>query len=166
MPNVIALRHLGLFVLLLTVPFQAAIGATGFVCSHGSNDAVPDAAFNGVHAAHTSIQQHTSEVRVRSYSGASSGHAHATDHDHARHAHPAGTAGHEQQPAPAAADERNQADSCGVCSECSFSAIEAVKPGVSSVLPTLPLKVTAYTDPAVPSHVGDALFRPPRLPAS
>ena len=165
MPSVMTLRRLVLFVLLLTVPFQAAIGAAGSICSHGSSDAVTDAAFNGARAAHASIQWDTKVVTGRSYAGASLAHGRATGHDHARHAHPAAAAVDEQQSAPAA-DERNQADRCSVCSECSCSAIAAVKPGCSSVLPTPPLKITAYTDPAVPSHVGDALFRPPRLPAS
>ena len=44
MPSVMTLRRLVLFVLLLTVPFQAAIGAAGSICSHGSSDAVTDAA--------------------------------------------------------------------------------------------------------------------------
>ena len=165
MANVLTLRRLVLFVLLLTVPFQAAIGAAGSVCSHGSSDAVTDAAFNGARAAQASIQWDTKAVTGRSYAGASLAHGRATGHDHARHAHPAAAAVDEQQSAPAA-DERNQADRCSVCSECSCSAIAAVKPGVSSVFPTPPLKITAYTDPAVSSHVGDALFRPPRLPAS
>lgn len=165
MPSVMTLRRFVLFVLLLTVPLQAAIGATGSICSHGSSDAVPGAAFNGVRAAHASVQRDTDAVTTRSYSGTSAGQRRATGHDHARHAHPAAAAVDEQQLAPAG-DERNEADRCSVCSECNCSAIAAVEPGFSSVLPAPRLKITAYTDPAVPSHVGDALFRPPRLSAA
>ena len=166
MPNVMTLRRLLLFLLLLTVPFQAAIGATGFICSHGSSDAVTEPVLEGVHVAHVSIQQHTNAVTAHSYSGASMGHPQAAGHAHAHHAHPADVAVVEHQAAPAAADGHNQADGCSLCSECSFSAIAAVELGFSGVLPPPPLKISAYTDPAVLSHVGDAVFRPPRPLAS
>ena len=41
------LRRLVLFLLLLTVPFQAAVGATGYVCGHGSHHAGASAVASG-----------------------------------------------------------------------------------------------------------------------
>ena len=157
-----ALRRFVLFLLLVTVPFQSAIGATGYVCGHGAHHAVQTAKAAGAqhlasHHRHASLAQ-----------------ADAGSHS-AQHAHPHQDASTSGSPATNAVDavlsnlqsgETDAAGSCEFCSECSFSLAPACDRAPSAFRHPPMLQVSFYVDPAVLSPVGDALFRPPRsIPA-
>lgn len=152
-----ALRRAVLFVLLLTVPFQTAIGATGYVCGHG---ALHPAAPTGKRGGESLGAAHRHDPASRTHAVAPSiGHAHG---EHAS-AHDAVGSGEIQAvltaPSPA---NFNNAGTCEFCSECSFSLAPACESRPNAFRHASPLRVSFYVDPAALPHVGDALFRPPR----
>ena len=152
-----ALRRAVLFLLLLTVPFQTAIGATGYVCGHSALHSTAPTAKRGsesLGAAH----RHDPASRAHAVSP-SIGHVSGERAS----AHDAVGSGEIQAvlTAPPLADF-NDAGTCEFCSDCSFSLAPACDSRPNSFRHASPLRVSFYVDPAVLSDVGDALFRPPR----
>jgi|SRR5882672_4488566 len=128
-----SIRRVVLLVLLLAVPFQAAIGATGALCSpnsHHSHDAVVETHADG--------------------SPASGGHHH---HSKSAPAH------HDAAGEPGS---HGASDKCKICSECCFTAAPVPAAINIAVPPDTLLRVSSIVDQAVVSRAGDGLFRPPR----
>src|SRR5205823_10690833 len=127
------LRRIVVIVLLACVPFQAAVGATGFVCPNGAHHSDSSGAFADDHDA-TALHQH-----------------HALDASDAQD--------HAVDDASPGSDGPGK---CSLCSECCFSAapVPTLLPDV--VRPDAALKVSVPVDPAIRSRAGDSLFRPPR----
>jgi hypothetical protein len=153
-----SLRRFVLFLLLLTVPFHTAIGATGYVCGHGAHHAVQTAKAAGT-------EHLASHHRPTSLAQADAG-LHSVQHAHLHQN--ASTSG---SPATNAVDtvlstpqsgETGAAGTCEFCSECSFSLAPASQTSPNALRHASPLRVSFYVDPTAFSHVGDALFRPPR----
>ena len=153
-----ALRRAVLFVLLLTVPFQTAIGATGYVCGHAVRHS-SGITVNSDAAPYASAHRHSS-----------GSHAHAASYSSVRHIHAGHASAYDAVDSgamqavltnPQSADF-NDAGTCEFCSECSFSLAPANESAPNAFRHASPLWVSFYVDPAALSHVGDALFRPPR----
>jgi|SRR5882724_10449165 len=127
------LRRIVVIVLLACVPFQAAVGATGFVCPNGAHHSDSPSALADDHDAMAPHHHHGLDD-----SGV---------HDHAVHDASPGSDG---------------SGKCSLCSECCFSAapVPTLLPDV--VPPDTALKVSIPVDPAIRSRSGDSLFRPPR----
>jgi hypothetical protein len=165
---VTVVRRIVLFLLLLTVPFQAAVGSTGFVCGHGIADEASDAVAASAHAVHSLTQAHARTHRHTGLdAGATRGPA-APDGTHSHGMHSSDADGSVPQIAAAdtAGDTHNEAGSCSLCSECSFSAAPASEVSRDLGLRASPLRILVYVDPGVRPHVGDDLFRPPRISRS
>jgi hypothetical protein len=134
------LRRFVLFLLLLTVPFQAALGATGLLCATGAH--------------------HPQQVAA----------APPHDHDAGmagEHHHHAGTPGsHDDSVAePGSHQAHGAADKCKICSECCFTSAAIPASPLAAFPPDTPLRVSSIVDPDIVSRAGDGLFRPPRTTA-
>jgi hypothetical protein len=125
-----------LLVLLLTVPFQAALGATGLLCAAG-----------GHHA------QQAASARLGDDTVAAGEH----HHDH----HEAGALGapHDSAAQP---DSHDAAGKCKICTECCSTAAPIPAPPPAVFPPDAPLRVSSIVEPDIVSCAGDGLFRPPR----
>ena len=133
----IGIRRVVLLVLLMTVPFQAALGATGMLCGPGTHHAQQHA----VSTAHA----HDIAMGVE--------HHHGTD---------AVDAQHDSAAEPGSHDPHRTDVKCKVCGEscCSTVAIPASAP---DVFPSDTFFwVSSFVDPDIVSRAGDGLFRPPR----
>jgi hypothetical protein len=134
------LRRFVLLLLLLTVPFQAALGATGLLCAAGA---------------------HHSEVAAsatHNHDRAAAGHAHHGSDASGAHQHAGIDSG--------AHDSHGASGKCEICSEC-CSASAAIPAALPTVFPPdTPLRVSSIVEPGRISRTGDGLFRPPRTPAS
>ncbi|MCC7325968.1 MAG: hypothetical protein IT521_04085 [Burkholderiales bacterium] len=133
----IRVRRVLLLLLLVTVPFQAALGATG---SHRVTDTHPAQDAGRAHLGHDA---------------AASGHLpYASDIASVQH-------GSIADPGPFQAHDA--AGKCKLCSECSFSsaAIPAASHEVTPPSDTA-LRVSSFVEPDLAFHAGDKLFRPPR----
>ena len=150
------LRRLVLFVLLLTVPFQAAVGATGYVCGHGAHHAGASA---GASRDNSPSLEHPHDRAFEGH-GASSHGSHHGD-GHVSLAGAADAVGQDALTDSDASDD-NVAGTCQFCSECSFSLAPASAFSPNAATHASPLRVSFYVDPAILPHVGNALFRPPR----
>lgn len=133
------LRRLVLVLLLLTVPFQAAMGAAGIYCAAVDNHPQPTSAASHDHDMAMSVDHH----------GASPAHT--------RHEAPA-----DQD----SQDAHGTADKCKVCSESCCSAAATSTSQLVVFFPDSPLRVSAAVDPDLVSRSGDGLFRPPRTHAA
>jgi hypothetical protein len=130
-----------MLVLLLTVPFQAALGGTGLLCADATH-----------HDSSAGAAPHAHDA------------APAGDHHHGGHGHDAPAASADLD---AATDSNSHAahgaaGKCKVCNECCSAAapILAAMPAVFP--PDTPLRVSSAVDPRIVSRAGDGLFRPPR----
>ena len=125
-----------LLVLLLTVPFQAALGASGFLCAacaHHSHDE-----FAAVH-------DHGD--------GASDSHDHGegmSSADPASVSNPGSHASH------------GESGKCKICSECCTLVAPVPAAGPSVFPPDTPLRVSSIVGAGMISATVDGLFRPPR----
>jgi hypothetical protein len=130
-----SLRQVILILLLLTVPFQAAVGATGIICTNWG---------------------HHSQGSIAALDHADVG-TPAHDHDGVDASGPHGSPASNN-----AAGSHDSSGKCSICSTCcpSSAAIPASAPDV--VRPDGALKVSASVDQALLSRPGDSLFRPPR----
>jgi hypothetical protein len=130
------LRRLLVFTLLLTLPFQAALGATGLTCATPAphaHEVAPvalgvDAAASVLHRHHPAAQDSGRDAAVEAGSP-----------------EPHGAAG-----------------KCKTCGECCSTAAPIPAAGPTLPPPATPLRVSAIVDPGTGSHTGDGLFRPPR----
>jgi hypothetical protein len=138
MPAVNLLHRIVMLILLLTVPFQAAVGATGWVCANGG---------------------HSPGFAVTDDSHDDSPPTHAHTNLHAQVAHAAGATGDTTNDSPSSS---SGAGSCSLCSECSFSAAPVPAPQ-SEVIPGTSSTVSRIVRSAATSRAGDGLFRPPRI---
>ena len=132
-------RRIVVVVLLLTVPFQAALGATGLLCAAGAH-----------HAQHEASAPH------------SHGPAAVGEHNHESSA----AANHHDSVAdPGVNDSHDAAGKCKICSECcsTVAPITAAQPNVFP--PDAPSRVSSTVEPDIVSHAGDGPFRPPRIAA-
>ena len=127
------LHRIMVVVLLACVPFQAAMGASGFVCPNGAHHSDSSIALADHHEA-TALGQH----RALDASDAD---------DHAVPDPSPGSDGHGK---------------CSLCNECCFSAAPVPALLADVVQPDDGLKVSLPVAPAIRSHTGDSLFRPPR----
>lgn len=150
-----ALRRAVLFLLLLTVPFQIAIGATGYVCGHAA-----------LHSSGWTVKR--GEPVATSHQHWSNSHAHAASHsipqvyaDTSAYGALGSGAVQAVLTNPQSADF-NHAGSCEFCGESSFSLAPACESSPNAFRHASPLRVSFYVDPAALPHPGDALFRPPR----
>ncbi len=130
-----------MLVLLLTVPFQAAWGATGLLCAAASH-----------HESNTAVAPH-------GHNGAHGGDHH---HDAPDHEAPAASAVPDATAESGSHAAQGAAGKCKTCNECCSAAapVPATMPSVFP--PDTPLRVSSTVDPAVASRAGDGLFRPPR----
>jgi hypothetical protein len=120
-------------VLLACVPFQAAVGATGFMCPNGAHHSDSSIALADNHGA-MALDQHRAL-------DASDAHDHAVDD---------------------ASPGSDGPGKCSLCNECCFSAAPVPTLLLGVVQPDDGLKVSLPVAPAIRSHTGDSLFRPPR----
>jgi len=129
-------RHV-LLLLLLTVPFQVGLGATGLLCAPG-NHHLPEAASKSLEHDIATASEHHADTGARSVRDGSAVASNAYSSDSA-------------------------ADKCQTCSAYCVSpaAIPAALQQVISP-PEAPLRVSSFVAPEHDSHAGDALFRPPR----
>ena len=125
--------------LLLTVPFQAALGATGFLCATGAH-----------HAQQATASPHSHDTGM------------AGKHHH--HADAAG-AHDDATPEPGSQQAHGAADKCKTCSECCFAGAAIPASPLAALPPDTPLRVSSIVDPDIVSRAGDGLFRPPRTTA-
>jgi hypothetical protein len=142
---VIRLRRIALFVVLLTVPFQAAVGAIGLICGHGTH-----------HSQHSGSDI-DSNFDLHHHGDDAAAPAHQHQH-HGTHAHDENGAGAHHS----TSGSNDGPGKCSICVECCFSAapIPASLPELAP--PDTPLKVSDHVSPAMSSRAGDGLFRPPR----
>ena len=131
-----SIRRMIVLILLLAVPFQAAMGAGGMLCATMSGH---------VQLAEAPFHTHDAE---------------GVNHHHPT---PLDSASHHAVPLADAPDTPDSAGKCKVCSEC-CSAGAIVPATLASVFtpPNTPLRVSTLVDPALVSRSGDGLFRPPR----
>ena len=135
---VTSLRRIVLLLLLLTVPFQAAVAATGLICPSEAH-----------HSQGWDSTHHDHDAAV-------SAHGH-----HAPGVHGSDSVSHDTTPG-----SHDGPGKCSICNECCFSAA-AVPPTVLDFdPPKATFKVSANVDTAMPSRAGDGLFRPPRIARS
>ena len=130
------LRRAVLFLLLLTVPFQAALGTTGFLCATGAH-----------HAA------------------AAPPHGHGTEMTSEHHHHADASGAHDDAVAEPGSHPALGADKCKICSECCFAGAAIPASPLAAFPPDTPLRVSSIVDPDIVSRAGDGLFRPPRTTA-
>jgi hypothetical protein len=129
-----ASRRIVLVVLLLSVPFQAAVAAAGLVCPNGANHS--PAGWDAVH------HDHEPSAGAPAHGGVADVYAHDAD------------------PTPGSHDEHDQ---CSGVDECYFSAA-AIPAAPDLALPDTCAEMFANVDSASISCAGDDLFRPPRTP--
>lgn len=138
-------RTLVLLLLLLTVPFQAAMGAGSMLCAammqHGSGpqNNVPEG-----HMGAMADSGHHAPVTVAG--------------DHAQVAN-------DHQSAPSQAGSHDASDTsgkCKTCNECSSPAAPVLLAAANTLPPDTPLRVAALVDAQLVSRTIDGLFRPPR----
>ena len=130
-----SLRRIAVFLLLLALPFQAAIGATGLLCVNAAHH---------VYAVGSIATQHDGgAAAVHSHDGVASD----IQHDESSDNNPLHLLG---------------GGPCSACSACCFSAaaIPANPPALVPMDATL--KVSVNVDRALMLRAGDDLFRPPR----
>jgi hypothetical protein len=126
-----------LLLLLLTVPFQAAVAATGLICPSEAH-----------HSQDGDSTHHHHDAAVPAHGHHAPG-VHGSD----------SLTGHDTTPG-----SHDGPGKCSICSECCFSAA-AVPPTVLDFdPPKATFKVSANVDTALISRAGDGLFRPPRTP--
>ena len=132
-------RRIVLVVLLLTVPFQAALGATGLLCAAGAHHAHADGSAPHSHGAGP-VAEHDHE------STASDNH-------------------HDSVAQPITHEPHDAADKCKICSECcsTVAPLTAARPNVFP--PDTPSRVSSIVEPDIVSRAGDGPFRPPRITA-
>ena len=128
-------RRLVFVVLLLTVPFQAALGATGMLCAPADH-----------HPQHAAAVPHSHGLEM------------AGDH----HADGSIDSPHHAAAEPVSHDSHDTAGKCKVCSESCCSAAAIVATQLDVILSDSPLRVSPTIDPDLVSRSGDGLFRPPR----
>src|SRR4030095_6837591 len=118
------LRRAVLFLLLITVPFQAALGATGFLCATGAH--------------------HPQQV------AATPPHDHDTGMA-GEHHHHAGTSDvHDDAVAePSSHQAHGAADQCKICSGCCFPAAAIPASPLAALPPDAPLRVSSTVDPDI-----------------
>jgi hypothetical protein len=136
--NIIAvtsLRRVVLILLLLTVPFQAAVAATGLICP---NEAHHSQSWDSTH--------HDHDAAVPAHGHHAPG-VHGSD----------SVTGHDTT--PGSLDDPGK---CSICSECCFSAAAVPSTVLDFDPPNATFKVSAIVDTAMISRAGDGLFRPPR----
>ena len=131
-----AFRRTVLFLLLLTVPFQAALGATRLLCAAGAH-----------HTQETATAPHGHDAATPG------GHHHEADvsdsHDHS-------------MAAPISHESHGASGKCKTCSEC-CSAVAPISASQPTLFPPdIPLRVSSIFEPDIVSRTGDGLFRPPR----
>jgi len=126
-------RSIVIFLLLLCVPFQAAVGATGLICPNGTGHSHSSIAFADQRTTAATHDHHGSDG--------------LNDHDHAASDQTPGGDG---------------PGKCSIRSECSFSAAPVPSSLPDFVAPDAVLKVSVDVDSAMHSRAGDSLFRPPR----
>ena len=131
------LDRLVLLVLLLTVPFQAALGATGLLCAAGVHHAQNEASAAHSHGA-AAMSEHNHESTA------------SGDH-------------HDAAAQPGTHEPHDAAGKCKICSECCSTAapIMAARPNVFP--PDAPSRVSSIVEPDIVSRAGDGPFRPPRI---
>lgn len=120
--------------LLLTVPFQAAIGSTGHLCPAGHH----------------------------SQGTATSAHSHdgpATAHEHTA---PVSDADHETAAETPSGVSHGTAAKCKICSECCVTAAAILTSDLAVDFPDTALRVSVAVSQHIDSRAGDGLFRPPR----
>ena len=124
-----------LLVLLLTVPFQAALGASGFLCAAGAHHSHDEAA----------VHNH----------GDGAGHGHE---------HGEGMSSVDPTPVSIADshDSHGESGKCKICSECCTLAAPVPAAGPSVFPPDAPLRVSSIVGPGMISPTVGGLFRPPR----
>ncbi len=127
------LRRIAAFVLLVALPFQAAIGATGWHCL-------------------------TSTHHVHVVGGAVTIHDHSVD----RSSKDALEETVVQQPVGRGALHLAGDGECGACSSCCFSAAVIPTTLSASIDSPPPAKISINVDTAMTSRFLDDLFRPPR----
>jgi hypothetical protein len=130
-----SLRQIVLILLLLTVPFQAAVGATGIICTNWG---------------------HHSQGSVSALDHADAG-TPANDHDGLDASGPHGSPASNN-----AAGSHDGPGKCSICSTCCPSAATIPDSAPDLVPPDGIIKVSASVDRALLSRAGDSLFRPPR----
>jgi hypothetical protein len=130
------LRRAVLLLLLLTMPFQAALGATGLLC-----------AITGHHSQNAEAVPHSHDSAIAS--------GHHRD-ELALDVHRDGVA------EPASHESHGALGKCKVCSECCFSAAAILAAPLAISLPDAPLRVSSIVEPHDVTRAGDGLFRPPR----
>jgi hypothetical protein len=133
-------RRVVLVVLLLTVPFQAGLGATGLLCAAGAH-----------HAQHEASAPHSHGAAV------------VSEHDHESIA---SGDHHDAAAQPGTHESHDAAGKCKICSECCSTAapITAAQPNVFP--PDAPSRVSSIVEPDIVSRAGDGPFRPPRVTAT
>ena len=157
------IRHLVLLVLLLTVPFQAAVGAGGMLCAAMMQDgpSMPMAA-QGHDAAGMSNAGHHAQVADTSHLHmADASHLHMADASHSQMA----DGHHSAAPQADGQDGSDTSGKCKTCNECSSPAVPVLLATASMLPPDTPLRVSTLVDPELVSRTGDGLFRPPRTPS-
>ncbi len=138
-------RPVVLLVLLLTVPFQAAVGASGLLCA--------------------AVTHHGQAVQMAAHDHAgvpTADHHHPADMAAGDH-HASTASGHHGAPQQAeTGDASDTSGKCKICNElCSaVTPVPAVAPSLFP--PDTPLRVSTLVDPEWVSRSGDGLFRPPR----
>jgi hypothetical protein len=129
-----------ILVLLLTVPFQAAWGATGLLCAAASH-----------HESNTAVAPH-------GHNG-----AHGGDHHHATgHEVPAASADPDTTAESGSHGTQGAAGKCKTCIECCSAAAPVPAETPSAFRPDIPQRVSSTVEPAMVLRAGDGLFRPPR----
>lgn len=150
------IRPMVLLLLMLTVPFQAAVGAGGMLCSakmqHGP-------------AGHAEAHEHAPTVSStdshHTGMGNSGHHAEASGVSHVSQE----AAGHHgEAPQPDNPNAVDPSGKCKTCNECSSPAAPVLLTAGPMIPPDTPLRVSTLVDPDFVSRTGDGLFRPPRSP--
>lgn len=133
------LRRVVLMLLLLTVPFQAALGATGLLCAAGAH-----------HAQQEALVAH-----------------HHDDASASVHHHEAGAVGMDHHSAPQSGSHESHpaADKCKICIECCSTAAPILAPPLAVLPPDTPQRVSSTVERDMISCTVDGLFRPPRSTA-
>jgi hypothetical protein len=131
-----SVRRIVVFILLLALPFQAAVGVTGVRC---------DPASHHVHV--------VDNADTHAGGHATAGHRH--DGADASHSHAASVAQHDGL-------QLVGSGGCIACSACCFAAA-IVSPAVAAPASApAALEISSNIDPAIDSGPLDDLFRPPR----
>ena len=133
------LRRSVLLGLLLTVPFQAALGATGLHCSAAAHHAQEAPSVAHLHDSAMVTEHHHDDGAFG-------------DHD-------------DSVAEPGSSTAHGAAGECKICSECCFTAAAILPSQSASFPPDTHLWVSKIGLPDIVSRPGDGLFRPPRTTA-